>query len=175
MPRFGRCALLCSLPAGFGGGREDRLYHGPLRISNDETALAKAGHLYRTKEGKAALSARSPEGVTYVWRCAPASGDFLALIYRTPMREYRVYIYKPVEMREPWRGEPRTVANQIARFAPDPKVTIEQGSAHFIGGGSPLMPPLATPATPLWMQEETLPKDDISQYITPLDLIAEAS
>ncbi len=143
-----------------GGGHEDRLYHGPLQISEAEAALVDSGHVFRTREGKAALSTSSAEGVIYVWRCAPAAGDFLAAIYRTPLGLYRVYVYKSIEMREPWRGEPCTVINRISRFAPD--------------DDAPLMPPLVAPAAPLWMQEETPLEDtDIAQYITPFDLLSE--
>lgn len=149
-----------------GGGNEDRLYHGPLRISEEEVFLCANGHIYRTKEGKAAISTKDENGIGYVWRCAPATGDFLGALYRLPAGGYRVYLYKPATV--DWRGEPRTVANRIARFAPDPtipQVTIEQERAYFLGEGAPLMPPIATPVTPLWQQDQDV---DISQYITPI-------
>jgi len=142
----------------------DVLYHGPLRIGSNVTQeTPRDGALYRTTHYHSVIR-QEHDGVTYIWRCLPCGvdADYLAEVVRTPEGAIRCHVYRQIEMREPWRGEPRTVANRVVRFAPDltiRAVTVEQERAHFTEHDTitayltPLAPPIVAPIRPLWQED----------------------
>ena len=80
---------------------DERLYHGPMELSEDVMDVAMRGKAYRTTCRHPAIRV-GLNGVTYVFRCGLAGQSYLGEIVRISDGALRVHVWKAVQDAPPF-------------------------------------------------------------------------